>query len=180
MKLVLQILLGLCLVVFLAVQIHQGFQVKQFKLTPVCPVNAISMVNGKAVIDKAKCIGCRRCVDGIVSPVLTTQNTPPPTPKADSIATILTPSTPSTKVSEAKPKPAITPKSESPAKKAHHVDASKCIGCGLCVVNCPSNAITMVDGKAVIDKDKCINCGICVNGNQADFNGCPVSAISPP
>jgi ferredoxin len=28
----------------------------------VCPVKAISMVHGKAVIDPDKCVGCRLCV----------------------------------------------------------------------------------------------------------------------
>jgi ferredoxin len=28
----------------------------------VCPVQAISLVNGKAVVDPEKCVGCRQCV----------------------------------------------------------------------------------------------------------------------
>ena len=31
-----------------------------------------------------------------------------------------------------------------------------CIGCGLCVSQCPVEAIEMVDGKAVIDAESCI------------------------
>lgn len=58
------------------------------------------------------------------------------------------------------------------------VDRTKCIGCKLCVVNCPVKAITMVNGRAVIDADKCIACGICANGNNGNFKGCPVGAIS--
>ncbi len=38
---------------------------------------------------------------------------------------------------------------------------SKCIGCGACVVTCPSNAIS-VEGTAELDKDTCIGCGMCV------------------
>ncbi|MDY0152273.1 MAG: 4Fe-4S binding protein, partial [Candidatus Cloacimonas sp.] len=68
----------------------------------------------------------------------------------------------------------------TPTPKAHKVDADKCIGCKLCVSNCPVNAITMVNGKAVIDPALCINCGICLNGNNDDFEGCPVSAITAP
>lgn len=63
-------------------------------------------------------------------------------------------------------------------KKSYIVDGRKCIGCNLCVVNCPVKAIVMVDGKAVIDAEKCTNCGICVNGNNSNFIGCPVEAIS--
>lgn len=58
------------------------------------------------------------------------------------------------------------------------VKADKCIGCKLCVKNCPTNAITMQNGVAVIDAEKCISCGICENGNNKNFRGCPVSAIS--
>jgi len=63
-------------------------------------------------------------------------------------------------------------------KDYYTVDSSKCIGCQLCVKVCPVNAISMKDGKAVIDIDKCINCGICEKGNGKNYRGCPVSAIS--
>ncbi len=51
------------------------------------------------------------------------------------------------------------------------VDASGCTGCGACVDSCPSEAIEMQDGKAVIEADKCVDCGVCVDE-------CPVEAIS--
>ncbi len=50
------------------------------------------------------------------------------------------------------------------------VDADKCIGCKLCMRNCPVNAITVTDYVApghklpsvTIDTDKCIKCGVCM------------------
>ena len=40
------------------------------------------------------------------------------------------------------------------------VDASKCIGCKSCMkIGCP--AISMVDGKAVVDQTQCVGCGVC-------------------
>jgi len=36
-----------------------------------------------------------------------------------------------------------------------------CDGCGLCVTECPAEAIEVVDDKAVIDQEKCILCGYC-------------------
>ena len=57
-----------------------------------------------------------------------------------------------------------------------HVNPKKCIGCQLCVSECPTNAISMVHGRAVIDADKCIDCGICEIGN-GDYKGCPTDAI---
>lgn len=56
------------------------------------------------------------------------------------------------------------------------VNPKKCIGCQLCVSSCPTQAIKMIHGKAVIDADKCIDCGICeIGGNK--YNGCPTDAI---
>jgi ferredoxin len=51
------------------------------------------------------------------------------------------------------------------------VDEEKCTGCESCVAECPSEAISMVDGKAVVDPDTCVDCGVCVDA-------CPVEAIS--
>jgi len=38
----------------------------------------------------------------------------------------------------------------------------ECVGCGLCVSNCPADAITLSKGKAKIDEASCIGCGECV------------------
>ncbi len=43
---------------------------------------------------------------------------------------------------------------------------SSCVGCADCVVHCPVNAITVTDGKAVIDQQKCIDCKFCVTTCQ--------------
>jgi len=56
------------------------------------------------------------------------------------------------------------------------VDPKKCLACGLCLIPCPTGAITMVKGKAYIDPEKCIECGICVDGH-GKFKGCPFGAI---
>ncbi len=38
---------------------------------------------------------------------------------------------------------------------------SRCLGCGACQAVCPTGAISMVEGKAVIDRAKCTVCGEC-------------------
>jgi ferredoxin len=40
------------------------------------------------------------------------------------------------------------------------VDLEKCRGCGICVKNCPLEAIELVDKKAKTN-DNCVVCGIC-------------------
>jgi ferredoxin len=51
------------------------------------------------------------------------------------------------------------------------VNEGMCTGCESCVSECPSEAISMVDGKARVNADACIDCGVCVDA-------CPVKAIS--
>ena len=42
----------------------------------------------------------------------------------------------------------------------HH---NKCVVCGKCVVKCPQQANSIVDGKLVFDRDKCTACGVCTD-----------------
>lgn len=42
------------------------------------------------------------------------------------------------------------------------LDASKCTGCTTCLRHCPTEAIRIKDGHAVINSDRCIDCGECI------------------
>jgi Na+-translocating ferredoxin:NAD+ oxidoreductase RNF subunit RnfB len=101
----------------------------------VCEFDAISMVDGIAVVDPEKCVACGKCV-----------------------ATC--------------PRHLI---SLVPAGKTHHISCSShdkgldvkkactvgCLGCTLCVKQCPKDAIEMNNNLPVIDYEKCVNCGAC-------------------
>lgn len=52
------------------------------------------------------------------------------------------------------------------------IDKTKCIGCGACVMECPVEAIDLVDGVAVVDPKKCNDNGKCALV-------CPTNAITP-
>ena len=51
------------------------------------------------------------------------------------------------------------------------VNPDECSGCGSCVDECPSEAITLDEEKgiAVVDNDECVECGACEEAcpNQA-------------
>ena len=55
-------------------------------------------------------------------------------------------------------------------KEAKAVCKTACIGCGICVKNCPENTINMDNNLAKIDYSGCTNCGTCVLK-------CPTGAI---
>jgi ferredoxin len=52
-----------------------------------------------------------------------------------------------------------------------YVISDECINCGACEDSCPTNAISEVGEKRIIDAETCIDCGACVDT-------CPVIAIS--
>ena len=52
------------------------------------------------------------------------------------------------------------------------VKVEDCVGCGICISECPIEAISMEDQHAVIDLEKCIKCGTCLSV-------CPCEAIRP-
>ena len=42
------------------------------------------------------------------------------------------------------------------------LDISKCKGCTNCIKRCPTEAIRVRDGHAIIKEDHCIDCGECI------------------
>ena len=42
------------------------------------------------------------------------------------------------------------------------LDESKCTGCTTCLRHCPTEAIRIKNGRAVINADRCIDCGACI------------------
>ncbi len=51
------------------------------------------------------------------------------------------------------------------------IDVKRCIGCGLCVDDCPNNCICLEDGKATASGIGCIECGHC-------YAICPENSVS--
>ncbi len=50
------------------------------------------------------------------------------------------------------------------------VDKNDCVGCGICIDECPVDTISIVDEKAEIDMKNCIRCGVC-------HDVCPVNTV---
>lgn len=55
------------------------------------------------------------------------------------------------------------------------LDADKCTGCTTCMKHCPTEAIRIRNGCAVIDAERCIDCGECIrncpnNAKKSNYN----------
>ena len=84
--------------------------------TEVCPKNAISIVNGRSVIDQDKCIKCGRCVSACPYNAIIKQERP--CMAACGVKAI-----------------------HSDEFGRAEIDYDKCVSCGMCLVNCPFGAI---------------------------------------
>ena len=66
------------------------------------------------------------------------------------------------------------------------VDESKCIGCSLCVKDCPNGLLFLEDGKARFRESGCIECGHCyavcpqhaIRMNHFSDENCPVTPMT--
>ncbi len=101
----------------------------------VCEFNAISIVDGIAVVDKEKCTACGKCAS--VCPKKLIEIIP-----YDS-------------------QYHVGCSNKDKGKDVKAVCSVGCIGCGLCAKNCEYNAIVLEDNIAKIDYAKCMNCGVC-------------------
>ena len=83
----------------------------------VCPKNAISIVNGKSVIDQEKCIKCGKCK--AICPYDAISKMERPCARACGVKAI---------------------GSDNLGRAA--IDPKKCVSCGMCMVSCPFGAIS--------------------------------------
>ena len=62
--------------------------------------------------------------------------------------------------------------------RAFSFDGALCRGCKKCLVaeSCPSKAVSVIDGKAVVDSSKCTKCGVCIG--KCPFGAAPKDAVS--
>lgn len=109
-----------------------------------CPFDAIHVRNGVAVVDREKCKACGKCVDICPKHIISM------VPKKAQVM--------------------IACSSADKGPIAMKACTTACIGCGICVKNCPSGAVKVENFHAVIDYDKCISCGACMEK-------CPKKAI---
>lgn len=110
-----------------------------------CPFDAIEIVDGRiAKIDPEKCTACGKCIEACPKNVIDM------VPYEQSVV--------------------ITCNNNEKGKAVKEKCSVGCIGCQICVKNCPTQAIEFKDNLAYINYDKCINCFVCVEK-------CPTKAI---
>lgn len=102
-----------------------------------CPFDAIHVIDGVAKVDEDKCKACSKCIaacpKGLISLV-----------PADRAVT-------------------IPCKNTDKGPVARKACSTACIGCGLCVKNCPAEAIRLENFHAIVDHTKCTGCGTCAS-----------------
>lgn len=101
----------------------------------VCPSNAISIIDGVAVVNQNICTGCGLCAKTCPNSLIAIRN------RSQQYE--------------------VGCRSTAIGKVTRSVCSVGCIGCKMCEKKCPSGAITVEDNFARIDYSKCTNCGEC-------------------
>ena len=96
---------------------------------------AISVVDGCAVVDCSKCVGCGLCAQTCPKKLITLVY-------LDNIANVAC-------------------KNCDRGGDTRKACRAGCIGCGKCARECPAEAITVAANLASVDMDKCTGCGHC-------------------
>ena len=100
-----------------------------------CPFDAIHVVNGVAVVDREACKACGKCVAACPKGLIS--------------------------LMPYKAKYAVACSSADKGPVTVKACTAGCVGCGICVKNCPAQAASVTDLHAVIDQEKCTGCGVC-------------------
>lgn len=101
-----------------------------------CEYDALSIVDGIAVIDSNKCVSCKMCVSACPKNLI-----------------------------EIKPydhRVKVACMSKEAGKAVKSVCSAGCIGCKICVKQCEFDAIHVEDNLAKVDYEKCTQCEKCV------------------
>ncbi|MCC7553522.1 MAG: 4Fe-4S binding protein [Methanobacteriaceae archaeon] len=102
----------------------------------ICPTNAISLNQGKPIIDKNLCILCDKCV-GSCPVLIGSQKNLDLTDRNIDVDSV------------------------SPFE-LEKVTEGICVGCGACENVCPTDALELIDRTPKIDENLCVLCDACV------------------
>lgn len=108
----------------------------------VCNDEAISIVNGVAVVDADKCSACGKCVTACPKGLIS--------------------------IIPAGRKILVACSTDDIGKTVIKACSSGCIGCKKCERTCPKKAIKVTNNIPVIDESLCVGCGICVKDCPRD------------
>ena len=101
----------------------------------VCPENAIKIIDGVAVVNRARCIGCGLCVKACPKGII--------------------------ELVPEKNRVLVQCMNRDKGPAVRKVCAAGCLGCMICTRQCEYDAIHVNGNLARIDYDKCTQCGKC-------------------
>ena len=101
-----------------------------------CNFDAISIIDGVAIIDEEKCVMCGKCIEICPKSIISRK------PSSKEVV--------------------VECSSKDFGKTVKEKCSVGCIGCGLCQKACPFGAIEFENKIAKINYEKCVECMVCV------------------